>query len=112
MGNNLATFADFQKLQFRVGKVLKVEKISGSEKLIKMQIDLGQVYGQRQIIAAIAQWYTTRQLKGKKFIFVTNLEPKKMMGDESCGMMIAADVEGVCKLLPVDKSIPEGAVVR
>ena len=112
MTKDIIAFSDFQKLDLRVGKILKVEKLVHSERLVKMQVDMGQEIGIRQILAGIAQWYSTKQLIGKKFIFVVNLEAKKMVGEQSCGMMLASEVNGKCLLLPVNKKIPEGSVVR
>lgn len=116
------SFADFQKLDFRVGKVVEAEFKEGSVNLIRMKVDLGSDYGVRTIFAGVAKWYKPEELKNKKFIFVANLEPKKMptfakatagkMGEESQGMMFAADVENKAILIPVDARIPEGSVVR
>ena len=107
-----STLADFQKLDLRVGSVEKAERKEGSDKLIRLTVNLGQQFGNVTILAGIASWYSPAKLKNKKYIFVTNLEPKKMMGEESQGMMLAADAQGECKLIPVDKSIPAGTVVR
>ena len=112
MLKDITTFSDFQKLDLRVGKVLKAEKVAGSEKLLRLNIYLGEEYQERQILAGIALWYKPQDLEGKKFIFVANLEAKKMMGEESQGMMLAAEDTGKCLLLPVNKKIPEGTIIR
>lgn len=122
MVKNQISFPDFQKLDLRVGEVKKAEKVEESDHLIRMTVDLGSDYGMRTIFAGVADWYTSKQLKGKKFMFVANLEPKKMpsfakatagkMGEESQGMMVAADVEHKAVLIPVGKEIPVGAIVR
>lgn len=106
------SFTDFVKLDFRVGKIIAAQKVTKSDRLIRMQVDLGSDYGVRTVFAGIALWYTPSQLKNKKFVFVANLEAKKMFGEESQGMMFAADVDGKCALLPVNKKIPVGSVVR
>lgn len=107
------TFPDFQKLDFRVGKVLKAETVVGSLNLLRLEVDLGSDYGVRQILSGVAKWYQPQELKSKKFIFVANLAAKKIMGLESCGMIFAADVDGQAVLIPVkDKTIPAGTVVR
>lgn len=111
-GKEQIQFPDFLKLDLRVGKVLKAESVEGSVNLIRMSVDLGSDYGVRTIFAGMARWYTPRQLTGKKFVFVANLAPKKMMGEESNGMMMAADMEGTPILIPLNKKIKEGAVVR
>lgn len=105
-------FSDFQKLDFRVGKVISAQKVEQADKLIRMKVDLGFDYGVRTIFAGIAEWYKPNQLKNKKFILVANLTPKKMFGEESQGMMFAADLKGKAVLIPVNKNIPEGTVVR
>lgn len=95
----------------KVGRVLEAEKVEGSEKLIKMIVDFGKE--KRQVIAGIAKWYDASELIGKKFVFVTNLEPKRMMGLESQAMILAAmDEEGNLALVTVDKqNIKEGSLI-
>src|SRR3989338_890567 len=105
------TFADFQKIDFKVGKVVEVEDVVESQNLLRMKVDLGSDYGIRTIFAGVKKWYKPSQLKGKKFIFVANLEPKKMMGSESQGMMLAADT-GEPVLIQVNKKVKEGTVIR
>ena len=112
MVKDIISFPDFAKLDLRVGKVVEAEKLAGSDRLIRLKIDLGQEIGERQILAGIAAWYKSSELVGKKFIILVNLEAKRMMGEESNGMMLAADVDGKCNLIPVNKKIPEGSIVR
>jgi len=102
------TFEDFKKIDFRVGKVLKAENIEGAETLIRLTVDFGE-HGKRTILSGIKKWYTPKDLKGKIFAFVFNLEPKKMMGEESQGMIMAAETDDgeECVLLaPIDKIAP------
>jgi methionyl-tRNA synthetase len=106
------TFDDFVKLDFRVGKVLQAQKVKESQKLIRMKVDFGSDYGVRTIFSGVAMWYKPSQLKNKKFAFVANLAPKRMFNEESQGMVFAADVDGKAVLMPVNKRIPEGTVVR
>ena len=84
----------------------------GSANLIRMSVDFGEDYGKQTIISGIARWYTPATLEGKRFIFVANLAPKKMMKEESHGMILAADLEGKVAIIPVDNDIPVGTVVR
>lgn len=109
---DIISFTDFAKLDLRVGKVVEAESIEGSRNLIRMKVNMGSDHGIRTIFAGIKRWYKPSQLKGKKFIFVANLEAKKMMGSESNGMMLAADDNGKCLLMPVNKKIPEGTIIR
>ena len=112
MIKDLVSFPDFQKLDIRVGRVLKAGEVTGSNNLIRMEVDLGKDYGVRQILAGLAKLYKPRQLKGKKFIFAANLMPKQMMGELSNGMILCADSDGGIITISVDKKIPEGTVVR
>ncbi len=83
------SFADFQKLDLRVAKILNVEDIEGADKLYKLTIDLGKELGERIIVAGIKDFYNKEELKNKKIIVVANLEPKKLRGTESNGMLLA-----------------------
>jgi len=106
------SFADFMKLDLRVGKVTSAEGVLGSTNLIRLQVDFGKEYGVKKIISGIAKWYKPRQLLNKKFIFVANLEPKQMMKEMSSGMILCADNGEEAIILPVDKKLPEGTIVR
>ena len=107
------TFPDFQKLDLRIGKIVKAESVEGSANLIRMQVDLGQEYGKKKIIGGLAKWYSPTDLKGKRFIIVANLAPKQMMKEQSYGMILCADLDGKAPyLIQVDKKIPVGTVVR
>lgn len=109
---DIVSFSDFQKLDLRVGKVIKAEAVEGSRNLVRMSADLGSDYGVRKILAGIGEWYKPKDVKGKKFIFVANLAPKQMMKEMSSGMILCADSDQKAVVIPVDKKIPEGAIVR
>lgn len=109
---NIITYDDFAKVDLRVAQILEAQKVEKSDKLIKLQIDLGAV-GQRQIVAGIGKRYTAEELVGRKIIVVTNLKPAKLMGQESRGMLLAAsDDDGGLELLSVDPIMPAGSQVR
>ena len=112
MKKDVVSFPDFQKLDLRIGKILHAEIVEGSTSLIRLEVDLGEDYGKVKILAGIGKWYTVDKLKSKKFIFVANLAPRKMMKEESQGMMLAADVNGKAVLVPVEENIATGSVVR
>lgn len=112
MKKDTISLSDFQKGDLRVGKVLEASPIEGSVNLLRLKVDLGYDYGIRQIVSGIARWYKPNQLKNKKFIFVANLEEKKLMGNESQGMIVAADFDHSAVLIKVDKKIPEGTILR
>lgn len=105
-------FEDFEKLDIRIGKILKTEKAEGTDKLMKMQVDFGKE--KRQIVASIAEFYNPKDLAGKECPFLFNLEPKKIMGHESRGMLLAVDAGGNrsdCILLHPNKKVRPGAKV-
>jgi len=81
-------FQDFQKIELVVGEVLEAEKIEGSERLILLKVNIGDEV--RQIVAGIGNFYQPEDLVGKEIVVVANLEPKKLMGYESQGMLLAA----------------------
>jgi len=104
------SFEEFKKVGLRVGKIISAERIAGSGKLLRLEIDIGKE--KSQIIAGIAEYYDPKELIGKNFVVVTNLEPKKLMGLESQGMILCAegpDGEPVC-LTPL-KDVPPGTPV-
>lgn len=103
------TIEDFAKIQLRVAEILEAEKVEGSDKLIKMKLKVGEET--RQIVGGIARYYTPEELVGKKIIIVYNLEPKKLRGIESQGMLLAASTEGKMSLLTVDRDIESGAKI-
>ncbi|MCF8261287.1 MAG: methionine--tRNA ligase [Melioribacteraceae bacterium] len=105
------SFDDFTKIDLRVGEILEVEKIPKSKKLIKLKVDLGD--SQKQILAGVALSYTAEELLGKKVVVVSNLQPAKLMGIESEGMIIAADKkDGGVQILEVSAEIPSGTKVK
>ena len=108
----MITYDDFKKLDVRIGKIVEAEKIEESEKLVKLTIDLGE-QEPRQIIAGIALAYPdTQELIGKEVPVLINLEPKKLLGYESQGMILAADKEGIPTLLHPAQETPPGSIVK
>jgi methionyl-tRNA synthetase len=103
---------DFLKLDLRVGEVVAAEKVEKSKKLMKMTVRIGDEV--RTIVGGIAAAYTAEQLVGRKFVFVANLAPAKLMGVESNGMILAATLPetGEPSLLMVDAAVPSGAKVK
>ncbi len=106
------TYDDFAKLDFRVGKILKVEDVPESIKLLKLKVDFGEL-GEKTVFSGIKKWYLPKDLKGKRFVFLFNLEPRPMMGEVSEAMIIAAEEEGGdCSLLAPDKKMAPGTKVH
>jgi len=114
---NLIKFQDWQKLDLRVGKILKAEEIEGADKLYKLSIDLGKEIGKRTLVAGIKPHYKKEDLKNKLCIVFVNLEPRALKGIESQGMILASvhqDKDGKenVQLLQPDKDIGLGSKVR
>ena len=139
---DLISFEDFKKIDLRVAKVLAAERVEGSDKLLRLEIDIGEdppsqgtvlhpaTEGQgkrpaqglsearlesnsrRQLVAGIGKKYALKDIIGKEIIIVANLEPKAIMGLESRGMLLAADGEDGPVLLVPDKEIDPGTLVR
>ena len=101
---------DFKKTELRVAKVLSAERVEGSEKLLKLEVDLGQE--KRQIIAGIGKAYNPEDLVGKQIIIVANLEPRSLMGLESQGMVLAVNSESGPVLLIPDQEVVPGTEIR
>lgn len=98
---------DFAKVELKVGEILECEPIEGSEKLFKLQVDFGEE--KRQVLSGIAKWYKSEDLIGKQVVFVTNLEPRQMMGLESQGMILATSTEDDVVLISPSKKVPNGS---
>jgi len=100
----MITFDDFKKLDIRIGEILSAEKIPETDKLIKLQIDLGED-NPRQIIAGVAEFFPQEQnLVGKQITILANLEPRTIKGFESRGMLLAVkDDDKLALLVPSTK---------
>ena len=104
-------FKDWQKLDIRIGKILKVEDIEGADKLYKLEVDIGT---EKRILAAgIKQYYSKEELEGRLCVVFVNLEPKTLRGIESKGMILAAVNEDESKVILIEpeKSIEVGSKI-
>jgi methionyl-tRNA synthetase len=101
---------DFAKIELRAARVVAAERIAGSRKLLKLQVDLGDE--QRQIVSGISDAYEPEALIGKKIVLVANLKPAKLMGVESNGMVLAASVDGRAVLCTFDADVAPGTKVK
>ena len=98
-------YDDFAKLDIRIGKIIEAENVQGSQKLLKLKVDIG--VEQRQVIAGIAKFYKPEDLVGKYVCVLANLEPKQLMGLESQGMILAAGpAENIVLLSPIGEIEP------
>jgi len=134
---DIITFDEFKKIEIRIGKIISAEKVEGSDKLLKLQVDFGAASviaseakqsnneiasspsaprndetGTRQIIAGIAQFYAPEALIGKECPFAYNLAPRMLKGLESQGMILCPSDNGNPILLHPDKEIQPGSVVK
>lgn len=107
----LIEYADFSKLDLRIAKVVACEILEGSDKLLKLQLSLGEE--QRTVVSGIRKWYAPEQLLGKRVVLVANLKPAKLRGVLSQGMILAAeDADGNLSLVgPFDEGFGEGSRV-
>ena len=104
------TFDDFEKLQFRVGKIIACEEVPKSKKLLCSQVKIGSEV--KQIVSGIKQHYSAEEMVGKKVLVLTNLKPAKLAGVLSEGMLLCAeDAEGNLALMTPEKEMPAGAEV-
>lgn len=102
-------FEEFEKLDIRVGKVIECEKVPKSSKLLRFTLQVGSET--RQILSGISKYHTPEELIGKNVLFVANLKPRKMMGLESCGMILSAEYEDKLTVLTTMKDIQSGAEI-
>jgi len=103
-------YNDFAKIELKVAKIKSAEKIENSEKLLKLQVDLGNE--ERQIVAGIGKQYTSEELVGREIIIIANLESRALMGHESQGMLLAASGEDGPVLLQPDSNVPPGSSIH
>jgi methionyl-tRNA synthetase len=106
----MINYKTFRQVELRVAKAIEAERVEGSEKLLKLKIDLGSET--RQIIAGVGDKYEPESLIGKNIIIVVNLEPKNLMGLESQGMLLAAsnENEGPVLLTIMDDIAPGSGI--
>jgi len=104
------SFEQVMAVQLRTARVVEAEKIEGADKLLRLQVDLGEE--RRQIVAGIALHYTPEELLGRTVVMVVNLKPAKLRGVVSEGMLLAASAEDRLELVTVGGDLPPGSVVR
>ena len=109
----MMTIDDFSKVEIRAGKILKAEPMPESNKLLRLEVDFGEEQP-RQVLSGIAKYFPdVATLIGRTVGFVTNLEPRLILGLESQAMILAVSTEeGVFSLLSVDPAIPAGTKVK
>ena len=109
--NKYISIDDFAKVEIRLGQIKSAEPVPGSDKLLKLSVDFGEE-SPRQVLSGIAKYVTPEELIDKKFPFITNLEPRKMMGLESQAMIMAVSSGDVLALLAPSKDVPNGTKIK
>ena len=102
-------FDEWEKLDIRVGKVIECEPVKKSNKLLRFVLEVGNE--KRQILSGISQFHNPDELIGKNVIFIANLKPRKMMGLESCGMILSAEHKDALTVLTTLNDVQSGAEI-
>lgn len=110
MTEGITEFSDWEKIDLRVAEIINVEEIENADKLWKLTLNVGEL-GERTICAGIKEFYTKKELIGKKIIYFSNLKPRKLKGIESQGMLLAASNEDHSEvvLIAPEKDIENGS---
>ncbi len=104
------SFEDFSKMDIRIGKIVKAERVEKSKKLLKLQVDTG--IDVRTVMSGIAEYFSPEEMLGKQVTILVNLAPRKIMGVESQGMILmAADKDGALRLLQPSEVVSAGSMV-
>ena len=107
MADDRISIDDFAKVELKTAEILEVEKVEGADKLLKLQIKVGEE--NRQIVAGIAEHYSPEELVGKKIVVVANLKPAVIRGVESNGMLLAVSTkDSVILVTPENTDVPSG----
>lgn len=111
MKKPIVQFGEFQKLDIRVGEIVETKPLEGSKNLLALKVDFGEDYGVVEILSGIARFYKPEKLINNKYIFIANLEPRKIMGKLSNGMILATG-EDKPVIFKVPKKIKNGFSIR
>jgi len=109
MEKPVVKFEEFQRLDLRVGRIIAVERMEKSEKMLKLTVNIGKE--ERIIVAGIAGHYDADELIGQKVVVLLNIAPRKILGVESQGMILAAEDGVLVSLLKPDKDVSEGSII-
>jgi methionyl-tRNA synthetase len=101
---------DFNKIDLKVGKILSADNIEGADKLLKFQVDIGEK--EIKVLSGIAEYYNPEELIGWKVIVVVNLEPVKLRGELSEGMLLCASREEKVTLIKLNDSLKIGSTIK
>ena len=103
------TIDEFRKLDIRVGEITAAERVQGTDKLVRVTVDIGDEV--RTVVAGIATHYQPADLVGRRIVVLANLKPRQVRGVESRGMMLAATWGNDVAILTVDRSAPKGSKI-
>lgn len=109
MSDEKIGFEEFKKVELKVAKILEAERVEGTDKLMRLQIDLGSE--KRQIVAGIAEAYNAEDLPGRCIAVVANLQPATIRGVKSDGMLLAANIGGKPELITFEKEVEPGTPI-
>lgn len=104
------SFDEFKRMDFRVAEVIKAERVPGTDKLLRLEVNIGEET--RTVVAGVAETYSPEDLIGKKIVVIVNLKPAIIRGIESQAMLLAAEVEGKAIIPFFDRDVPAGAKVK
>lgn len=107
--DNRISIDDFRKIELRTAKVISAERLAGSDKLLKLQIEIGNE--KRQIVAGIAVYYSPEEMVGRQVVVVANLKPAKLRGEVSEGMLLAVKWDDRLEVLSVPENAPSGSPI-
>ncbi len=109
---DMITYQDFAKLDIRIGRVVAAKPVDGTDRLIELSVDIGEETP-RTLVAGMRAYYEPEAMIGKHIVVLANLEPRKMRGIISNGMILAASAPNfeTVKLLTVDGEVPPGSKI-
>ncbi len=105
--SEIVSIREFKRLDIRTGVIKEVEQIPGSDKLYKLQVDMGDHV--RQIVTGLVEYYKAEEIMGKAICVICNLKPAKIFGVDSNGMLLTAEGDGKLALLTTEREVPNGA---
>jgi len=108
MKKDIINIDQLLKIEIRVGEVIEASLVESSNKLIELTVDFGTEIGIKKIYTAMKKWYLPADFISNKFLFVVNLEPKKMLDKTSEGMILAVNSANIPTLIKIDKSARNG----
>lgn len=109
MSDEKISFEEFKKVDLRVATVMEAERVEGTDKLMKLQLDLGTE--KRQIVAGIAAVYRPENMVGRQIVIVANLQPAVIRGVESNGMLLAANIDGRPEIVTFERVVKAGTPI-